>query len=205
MVLLDKFLSLPLEKQNTIVDGALTAFGTNGYKKASVSDIAAAAGISKAMVFHYFGTKKALYLYLIKLCGTTMMDEINEKFDRAVTDFFDRIRLAGDIKLAVIQKHPAILLFLSSVLHENDDEVKQDIRMLLADQNVTSFREKIAFEGVNTSKFKEGVDPKLIVKMLTWMSEGYFNDITGYGDTDLEIFYKEFLDCLVLLKKVCYK
>lgn len=202
---MDKFLSLPLEKQNTIVDGALTAFGTNGYKKASVSDIAAAAGISKAMVFHYFGTKKALYLYLIKLCGTTMMDEINEKFDRAVTDFFDRIRLAGDIKLAVIQKHPAILLFLSSVLHENDDEVKQDIRMILADQNVTSFREKIAFEGMDTSKFKDGVDPKLIVKMLTWMSEGYFNDITGYGDTDLEVFYKEFLDCLVLLKKVCYK
>ncbi len=205
---MNKFMSLPLEKQNAIVDGALISFGTNGYKKTSVSDIAAAAGISKAMVFHYFGTKKALYLYLIELSGTTFMDEISKKLDKSVTDFFDRIRLAGDIKLAVIQQHPGMLSFFKNMLHENDSEVRQDIRNLLADLNVVKFQENVVFEDMDTSKFKDGVDLKLIVKMLTWMSEGYFTDITGNADADLEaidVFYKEFLDCLTLLKQVCYK
>lgn len=37
---MERFLSLPLEKQNTIIDAALRTFGASGYKKASVSDIA---------------------------------------------------------------------------------------------------------------------------------------------------------------------
>lgn len=45
------------------------------------------------MIFHYFGTKKALYLYLINLCGDIMMNEVNEKFDNTVTDLFDRIKM----------------------------------------------------------------------------------------------------------------
>ncbi len=55
---MEKFLNLPIEKQNDIIDAGLIAFGTNGYKKASISDIAKAAGISKSMIFHYFRTKK---------------------------------------------------------------------------------------------------------------------------------------------------
>jgi len=62
-----------------ITDAALKSFGTNGYKKSSISDIATGAGISKAMIFHYFGTKKALYLYLMDLCGNMLMNEMNAK------------------------------------------------------------------------------------------------------------------------------
>jgi TetR/AcrR family transcriptional regulator len=89
---LEKFFSLPVEKQNTIIDAALKVFGANGYKKASASDIATAAGISKAMVFHYFGSKKALYLYLIEYCGTMLEAEFNEKLN-TVNDFFDRLKM----------------------------------------------------------------------------------------------------------------
>lgn len=73
-------------------------FSTNGYKKASVSDIAIATGISKALVCHYFGTKKALYLYLIDLCINTIMNELHQKFDTSVTDFFARIKLQPVLK-----------------------------------------------------------------------------------------------------------
>lgn len=61
---LDKFLALPKEKQKAILDGAMQVFGSAPYKKASVGDIAKAAGISKGMVFYYFGSKKELYLFL---------------------------------------------------------------------------------------------------------------------------------------------
>lgn len=202
---MEKFLGLPIEKQNVIIDGALKAFGTNGYKKTSVSDIASAAGISKAMVFHYFGTKKALYLYLIDLCSDIIMNEIDEKFDKTVTDFFDRIMLSANIKMSVMKKHPAIFLFLTSVYFETDEEVKNDIKTILAKGD--NFRNKIAFDGTDTSKFKAGIDIKLVMKMLVWLAEGYTSQLSNKIDTETNFdeLFKEYYECMKLIKNNFYK
>lgn len=205
MILLEKFLSLPNEKQNTIIDAALSTFGTNGYKKTSVSDIAAAAGISKAMVFHYFGTKKALYLYLLEVCGRTFMTEVSEKFDPNVTDFFDRIMLATDIEIAMMKKHPAILSFINSAYFEADPEVKADLQAVFTSAEGEGFRQKLVLEGMDASKFRDGVDPKLVMKMLTWIGYGYMNTSPLKTETDLDTVYREFEDCINMLKKNLYK
>ncbi len=201
---MEKFSSLPVEKQNIIIDAALTCFGTNGYKKTSVSDIAAAAGISKALVFHYFGTKKALYLYLIDVCTHLIMNELDEKFDNTVTDFFARIKLAASIEISAMKKHPAILSFLDSVYFENDDEVKADIKAILANSESESLRSKIAFEGTDTSKFKDDIDPKLVMKILTLLTDGYLSKMPKTG-IDLDTLCEEFDEYINLFKRNFYK
>ncbi len=201
---LENFLSLPVEKQNTIIDAALLCFGTNGYKKTSVSDIAAAAGISKALVFHYFGTKKALYLYLVDLCTHIIMNELDEKFDNTVTDFFARINLAANIEISAMKKHPAILSFLDSVYFENDDEVKANIKAILANSESESLRSKIAFEGTDTSKFKDDIDPKLVMKILTLLTDGYLCKMPKTG-LDLDALCEEFDEYINLFKRNFYK
>lgn len=200
---MEKFISLPIEKQNMIIDAALTSFSTNGYKKTSVSDIATAAGISKAMVFHYFGTKKKLYLYLIDLCGNIVENEVVAEFDNTITDFFDRIKLSSKIKISVMRKHPAILTFLGSIYVETDDEVKDDIKALLAKgENV---RSKIVSDNIDFSKFKEGIDLKLFMKMFNCFAEGYISLLPNYAEIDLEFICKEFEECINLLKSNFYK
>jgi TetR/AcrR family transcriptional regulator len=194
---------LPEEKQKIIIDAALKAFSTNGYKKASVSDIATAAGISKAMIFHYFGTKKALYFYLINLCGNIVINEIDEKFDYTITDFFERIKLATNIELSVMEKHSAIPNFLASMYFENDEEVKEDIKAILAKGEGS--RNKIAFDGMDTSKFKDSIDPKLVMKMLSWLGDGYTKQLSDKAETDYGSVFKEFDECLNLLKNNFYK
>jgi TetR/AcrR family transcriptional regulator len=201
--LLEKFLNVPTEKQNVIINAALKSFGTNGYKKTSVSDIAAAAGISKAMVFHYFGTKKGLYFYLIELCGNIIMNEIDEKFDYTVTDFFDRIKLSSNIEISIMKRHPAIPSFLTSVYFESDKDVKEDIRTALAKGE--GFRSKIAFDGTDYSKFKDGIDIKIVMKMLNWIADGYANHLSNKADVDFDTLFKEFEECLDLLKNNFYK
>lgn len=202
---MEKFLNLPAEKQDKIIDAALAAFGANGYKKTSVSDIAAAAGISKAMVFHYFGTKKALYLYLLDLCGDLFMTEINNSFDRRVTDFFDRIMMAARIKIAVMKKYPAIVSFINSAYSETDGEVKEDVETFFTSQKSEEFRTKLVFEGMDASKFKEGVDPKLVMKMLVWFSYGYVNMSPDKIKVDLDMLCQDFEECLNLLRNNLYR
>ncbi|EGD46333.1 transcriptional regulator, TetR family [Ruminiclostridium papyrosolvens DSM 2782] len=199
---MDKFLNLPEDKRKRIVDAALKSFGANGYKKTSVSDIAKAADISKAMVFHYFGTKKDLYLYLIRMCTDIIINEINSGFDSTVTDFFERIKQSSKLKASVMKKHNYIPAFLIGVYFESDPEVKSDITTLLAAGD--DYRDKIAFEGMDTSKFKEGIDPKSVLKMLIWMAEGYFGQLPA-SILDIDAMLKEFYECMDLLRNNFYK
>lgn len=201
---MEKFLSIPADKQKIIIDAAQTCFGTNGYKKTSMGDIAAAAGVSKALIFHYFGTKKALYLYLIELCVNIFLNEINEKFDDTVTDFFDRIKLVTDIKISVLKKHPAMLSFLMSAYFENDDEVKDDIKAILVNGKGKNLRNRISFEGIDTSKFKDDIDPKLVMKILTLLTDGYLSKMPKI-EIDLDALCGEFDEYINLFKRNFYK
>jgi TetR/AcrR family transcriptional regulator len=202
-MVLEKFHNLSVEKKNTIINAAMEAFGSNGYKKASISDIAASAGISKAMVFHYFGTKKDLYFYLLDYSSDLILDEIEAKFDRSVTDFFDRIAMATRIKTEVIKRHPATLSFLYSVFYESNEEVRGGINELLAKSE--GIKNTFTFEGLDYSKFKEGVDVALIMKMLAWMSEGFAGPSKGMNISELDAKIEEFNDALGLLRRNLYK
>lgn len=200
---MEKFLSLPLEKQHGIIDAALTCFGTIGYKKTSMNDVAAEAGISKAMVFHYFGTKKALYLYLINYCHDLVMNEIEAKFDHALMDFFERIKQATNIKVAVMGKHAAVLSFLTSVYFETNEEVRRDITAILAKGE--DIRNRIASSGVDESKFKEGIDLKLLMSMLTWMAEGFTSQMSRDNKIDIEVIAREFFRSIDMLRSQFYR
>lgn len=206
---MEKFFSLPAEKQNSIIDASLRCFSANGYKKTSVSDISSAAGISKAMVFHYFGTKKALYLYLIDYCSGLVMKEMEERLDLTVNDFFERIRLSASIKTAVMKKHPAILAFLTNAYFETDDEVRDDL-MALFEQG-EGFRTQILSSGLDDSKFKENCDIKLLMKMLYWMAEGYASQLSikiqilKPEEIDLDEIFGDFYACLDMLRRNFYK
>lgn len=200
---MEKFLGLPEEKQKIIIDAALAAFGKMGYKKASMKDIATAADISKGLVFHYFGNKKALYLYLIEFSSKVLMSEMNSRFDKNVLDFFERVRLATEIKMSVMKKYPAILLFLGSMYYETDNEVANSIKGMLAQSE--TIRGGLAFDGMDASKFKEGVDPQLVLNILVRFSEGYVNGSPNMADLDADQLLREFEECLNLMKNNFYK
>jgi AcrR family transcriptional regulator len=200
---MEKFLSLPLEKQNIIINAALICFGTNGYKKASIGDIATTAGVSKALIFHYFGTKKALYLYLIELCQDIFVDTINEKFDRSVTDFFDRIKLVTDIEISIMEKYPAMPSFLKSMYFENNEEVKDDIKVMLANDKGENLRNNL-YEGIDAFKFKDDIEPKMVIRILSLLTDGYLSKIREAG-FDLDALVKEFDEYINLFKRNFYK
>ncbi len=53
------------DRRGTILTAAAHAFGERGYNATTIAAIAAAAGVSKPMVYRHFESKKALYLFLL--------------------------------------------------------------------------------------------------------------------------------------------
>lgn len=201
---MENFFSLRAEKQDHIINAALTAFGRNGYKKTSTADIAEEAGIAKGMVFYYFGSKKNLYLYLVELCGKIVMDEMDKRLDRSVTDFFNRIKMMTDLKISVMKRHPAILSFLTSVFYETDAEVADEVKEFLNGSG--SIRGKWVFDGTDVSRLKEDIDPKLLDRFLVWAGEGCINDLPKEENMDaIDALANDFNQCLDIMKRHFYR
>jgi len=165
-----KFLSLPQEKQNKIVTAAMTLFGEVGYKKAYISEIAAAAGISKALVFHYFTNKKGLYSYLVYYTGKIMMTQAQESRDILNKDFFERATVIINYRLTIKSRYPAMSLFIDSVYNENEPEVASDIERLLAIAG--DMHTGIVIDPPEYSLFVDGVDLNLLVRFVDKYIEG---------------------------------
>lgn len=51
----------PDVRRGEILDSAALAFGQNGYKRTTLADVAARAGVSAGTICHYFGSKAALF------------------------------------------------------------------------------------------------------------------------------------------------
>ncbi|MDR1559864.1 MAG: TetR/AcrR family transcriptional regulator [Clostridiales bacterium] len=66
-------------KRQDILNAAILVFSKHPYRLANTNDISASAGISKGLLFHYFATKKALYLnaleYSTRLVSKQMATE----------------------------------------------------------------------------------------------------------------------------------
>lgn len=54
------------ERRDQIMDAALRLFATRGLGTTRISDIAREAGISQGLLYHYFASKEAIYVELIR-------------------------------------------------------------------------------------------------------------------------------------------
>ena len=59
-----RFFELPEERQAAMRNAGLEVFAKQNYAKASMEEAARLAGVSKALLFHYFENKRGFYLYL---------------------------------------------------------------------------------------------------------------------------------------------
>ncbi|WMC93743.1 TetR/AcrR family transcriptional regulator [Kineothrix sp. MB12-C1] len=200
----DIFDRLPEEKRERIINSALSAFGTNGYKKTSIADVAKAAAVSKPMIFTYFGSKAALYTFLAEYSIELVREEFRVHAHKLLTDdFFERILLSAEIKTAMLKRYPAILSFLTSMYYEQDMNVRPILEQRLKD--TVPFREEQMMKGIDTSRFKEGIDLQNVMKLLSWVSSGLADEWRSKDIDAMDALLGEFNEVIEMLKNVLYK
>ncbi len=91
------------EREAQIVEAACRAFGEHGYAATSVADVAAAAGISKPLIYQYFGSKDGLYVVALRAAAAVLVEEIERTaslgavgLERAVVTLDGMFRVLAD-------------------------------------------------------------------------------------------------------------
>lgn len=199
---MEKFKELTEEKQLPIIEAALKCFGKHGYKKASMSDIAQNSGVSKPMLFHYFGTKKNLYLFLTEYVRKVILDGYKRNEIDAYDDLFERIILASKMKMVILEKYPHILKFIISMFEETDRTVTASTKKIKPDGQRLSYDLVVREEDAH--KFKGGVDIDVIMRMIFLMAEGYAHEMSD-EQCDFDKVTEEFEKTMHMLKNNLYK
>ena len=182
------FFHLTRISKDTIINAALACFGKFGYEKASINDIAVAAGISKASVFQYFGSKKQLYSYLLDYSGKIIMGALHhDNFDEK-TDLFDRVLLSSFIETKTLEKNPHISQFITSAWAETAEEVSD----ILSDfkTETSKFKNNLILRKDDILKFKDPNDTETVYNILMFMAEGY----AAYCRNNKDVVYSSLTD-----------
>ena len=69
------------EREQLILDGEERSFSARGYHAASMDEIASDAGVTKPMLYSYFGSKHGLFVATIGRAGERLIEEMAETAD----------------------------------------------------------------------------------------------------------------------------
>ncbi|MFE7741303.1 TetR/AcrR family transcriptional regulator [Nocardia sp. NPDC057455] len=64
------------QREDQILDVATTEFGEHGYATASIAEIASAAGVSKPLVYAYFGSRDGLHAACVHRAGKSLVEAV---------------------------------------------------------------------------------------------------------------------------------
>ncbi len=120
----NKFFDLKKEKQDRIINAALSVFAKNGYAHASTDEIVREASISKGLLFHYFVSKLGIYQFLVDYCVRFTILEFKSDIRTPSSDLFELHRQVIEAGIMIARKYPWLVLFLYSAQLESDPELK---------------------------------------------------------------------------------
>lgn len=185
-----------------MINAALKIFALGGYKHASTDDIVGEAGISKGLLFHYFGSKLGLYSFLFDYSVRFMKLELTGAVSSTEQDYFEIRRLMEYARLQVLKNYPYMQQFLNRCRRE---DVSEALVAIERQRSVLSDVQAVLKNQADRSRFKSEVDYEKLDQMLTYTLNGlmdaHFEDASFHPD----MLYDESCAYLNMMKLLSYR
>ena len=199
-----KFFKLPQERQDLIRNSAMVEFGEGSFKKTSADSIAKRAGVSKSLLFHYFKDKRELYLYLFQFALDVCIRQYMVKtYDFGETDFFLALEKGQEVKMGMVRRYPGLFRFVMRAYYERDSILSPKLWKGL--NNLLESTSKDFLKRMDVHKFKDGVDPWEVIRLLTLAAEGMMARTGACTVEEIEVLFQEYQKYAQMLRQNLYK
>ncbi|MCL2445431.1 MAG: TetR/AcrR family transcriptional regulator [Oscillospiraceae bacterium] len=198
----EKFMRLEQRKRNRILNAAMKEF-RYGYKKASTDAIVKDAGISKGLLYHYFGSKEQLYAFLVRYVNDFITCGYFDMLNEGNADILEMFWQTALLKKDLIDQHPHWYDFSNGIyVHSSDAPAVQ--ATLLAQEQQAAYDEFCA--RCDLSLFRDDIDAEKAISIIGVTMddlinsechddyEQFLNTLRGYLDIFRTCFYKEVKD-----------
>lgn len=162
---LKTFMNLSESKQNAIIQSGIKAFAGASYSEASTDVITREGGISKGVFFHYFGSKKSFYLFILEHCYKILA---KKKEEPTGEDFYQILFDSLDEKIRLGAEHPLEVQVINNAAREMNKQVAADKAVIMLKYETAAQQETAAMleRALSTLTLKKQVDRKTAMNAL---------------------------------------
>jgi AcrR family transcriptional regulator len=181
------------EREAQILVAACRAFGENGYAATSVADVAEAAGISKPLIYNYFGSKDGLHVACVRHASAELTAEI-ERTANTETAGLARAVVTLDGMFRRLEGEPWLWRIVSDPTAPADPELEREVAT--EERRILGFAREAVTELLQSSGDNDSGDVDLMVAV--W--ESVFRTLVNWwvdhpGDSPEEMTHR----CLRLI------
>ena len=178
------FLKLDEEKQKRVLAAAYSEFLEKGYAEASTNVITQNAGISKGLLFHYFGNKEGLYKFLMREATRRIASEAVPELPNEETDVFALIKSIIQVKISVCLHYPTETKFMVSAWKTNlPERLLQELKKMV-DMSGNYVDMLVAM--LDVQLLKDGVEKEVAIEIIAWVCEKYTEKLLASNMLDTE-------------------
>lgn len=110
------------ERRSQLVRVGLQEFSRRPYDAVSIDEIAAAAGVSKGLLYHYFPSKRDFYIAVIEAAATELREVTEPEPELGE---IERLRVSLDAYLAYVEQHAEAYVALMRGGIGSDDQIRR--------------------------------------------------------------------------------
>lgn len=183
----------PTKKYEALIATAYQQFALHGYEKTTIDDIIKVSGISKGLFYHHFTNKKELFVSLYTRSAREISEKIREIFEKENMDLIFFAKRYMKMQFSLSQKIP----YLCSFLKRAEGEKLEEIQAVM--EHVLSQRHQWMIERLDWRCLREGVTKEQAISLITWVAEGFTNELLEKGECFAEENYTTFCDYLDMM------
>lgn len=200
-------MSMDKEKRERIINASMKEF-LKGYNKSSTDVIVKEAHISKGLLFHYFNTKKDLFIFLYHYSINIITREFLSKANLKEPDILIRLWNMIKLKIELTYHYPDIFNFLIQAQYytqELNEEFNKEFHKIIENMSIK------LYSNIDTSAFKDNYDIQKVVNVINWTLKSYSEtliinnkDISNYH-SNIDNILKEIEEYISFFRKILYK
>ncbi|MBC8214244.1 MAG: TetR/AcrR family transcriptional regulator [Candidatus Marinimicrobia bacterium] len=184
------------ERQHQILEAALEVFVKKGYSETRMSDIVDKSGLSKGAIYHYYNSKRDLFLSLIDHWETHTFPDFYSKDDEKSASEILRGFVSEIIDTFQNRKYVFLAELEFWALSNRDEEIRSRTKQLYA--KILSLFEKVIQKGISDGEF-DIIDPKKSALVIMTSLQGViWFTIFEHQDFTVEEYLNDVMDQMIL-------
>lgn len=184
---IEAFEKLSPEKQSSILQAGIQEFSQKSFPDASTDTITQQAGISKGLLFHYFGSKKAFYLACLRCALDRLIAQTPEATQN---DFYSILFFTMDEKIRLCRDFPAETLFVNMAARDSSAEISAEKFSLFSNYlaSTTKASQEVLARAISTLPLNDPNDPTLLDALSLYVGAISQKFLLLYRERPLEFF-----------------
>jgi TetR/AcrR family fatty acid metabolism transcriptional regulator len=163
------------QRREVLIDTAIKVFSVKGYARATMNDLAADSGFSKALIYWYWENKAALFSELIDRCMVPYCELLQATLDSKDPFEGKFFRFLGEFTALFYDQHLLNRLVHFGSLHNNTDKPLENFKAKVNDyyHQVLHHIEAFLQQGKDSGYFKAELETSSLALFLLLSIEGY--------------------------------